>query len=208
MHAYMSLVAIAGALIAGAISPGPSFLFVARNSIALSRKHGFATALGMGVGAFLYAVIALLGVHAIFVAVPWAFWGLKVIGGFYLIYLACCIIRSARVPISAVSGDGVPTISLSRAFASGLLTQMSNPKTAVVFAGVFSALLPKEYPTPFYVIIPAIAFTIDTTWYHIVAFLLSAESPRRAYLRFKTLIDRTAGGVMALLGLKLIIDSR
>ena len=47
MQSYMSLIAIAGALMAGAISPGPSFLFVARNSIALSRNHGLATAFGM-----------------------------------------------------------------------------------------------------------------------------------------------------------------
>jgi len=39
----------------------------------------------------------------------------------------------------------------------------------------------------------------------LVAFLLSAEAPRQTYLKFKTAIDRAAGTVMALLGLKLVL---
>ena len=35
-----SLMAIAAVLIMGVISPGPSFIFVARNAVARSRLHG------------------------------------------------------------------------------------------------------------------------------------------------------------------------
>ena len=38
----------------------------------------------------------------------------------------------------------------------------------------------------------------------VVALLLSAESPRAAYLHSKVHIDRAAGGVMGFLGLKLL----
>jgi len=79
MQAYMSVIAITGALAAGAVSPGPSFIYVARNAISLSRQHGFATALGMGSGACTFAIIALLGLHAVFTAVPFAFWLLKIV---------------------------------------------------------------------------------------------------------------------------------
>lgn len=41
-----SLMAIAAVLIMGVISPGPSFIFVARNAVARSRLHGMVTALG------------------------------------------------------------------------------------------------------------------------------------------------------------------
>ena len=47
---------------------------MARNAISLSRQHGFATALGMGSGACIFALIALLGLQAVFTAVPVAFW--------------------------------------------------------------------------------------------------------------------------------------
>lgn len=208
MHDYLSILAIIGALAAGAISPGPSFLFVARNSIALSRRHGFATALGMGCGACLFALAALLGLHAVLTAVPLAFWLLKILGGFYLLWLAFRMLRAARKPLVQIEHPASGQGSLARAFAFGLLTQLSNPKTAIVFAGIFSALLPREVPYYFYAAIPLAAFSIDTLWYAVVAFLLSAESPRKTYLRCKAGFDGAAASVMALLGLKLIFSDK
>jgi len=49
---------------------------------------------------------------------------------------------------------------------------------------------------------------IDAGWYSLVTIALSTERSRNVYIRFKTAIDRVAGSVMALLGLKLIISSR
>jgi threonine/homoserine/homoserine lactone efflux protein len=37
---------------------------------------------------------------------------------------------------------------------------------------------------------------------------LSSTGPRQAYLRFKTALDRIAGGVMIALGLKLVWSAR
>nr|WP_321269945.1 LysE family translocator [uncultured Tolumonas sp.] len=208
MQAYMSVIAITGALAAGAVSPGPSFIYVARNAISLSRQHGFATALGMGSGACTFAVIALLGLHAVFTAVPFAFWLLKIVGGAYLVFLASKILRSAHQPLQQLDTDRTANMSLGRAYLFGLLTQLSNPKTAIVFAGVFSALLPQEIPAYFYAAIPFAAFCVDAGWYFIVAFVLSSETPRKAYLRFKALFDSTAGCVMGLLGVKLIFSGK
>ena len=60
-----SLMAIAAVLIMGVISPGPSFIFVARNAVARSRLHGLVTALGTGAGAAagaaIFPILALLG---------------------------------------------------------------------------------------------------------------------------------------------------
>lgn len=49
-----SLMALAAVLIMGVISPGPSFIFVARNAVARSRLHGLVTALGTGAGAAIF----------------------------------------------------------------------------------------------------------------------------------------------------------
>jgi len=208
MQTYMSLIAITGALAAGAVSPGPSFIFVARNAISLSRRHGFATALGMGSGALIFSVIAILGLHAVFSAVPVTFWLLKIVGGGYLVFLAAKILLSARKPLQALESNRTATFSPWRAYIFGLFTQLSNPKTAIVFAGVFSALLPQNIPPYFYAVIPLVTFCVDAGWYSIVAFVLSSEKPRKAYLRFKTVIDSTAGCVMGFLGLKLIFSGK
>lgn len=204
MDPIWSAIAIASALAVGAVSPGPSFIMVARNAIALSRQHGMVTALGMGTGAATFGLLAILGLHAVLQAVPMAFWVLKVLGGLYLLYLGYLIFRGARQPLQLQDQGDVARMSLRRAYFTGLFTQLSNPKTAIVFASVFSALLPSVIPSWFYVALPVIAGVIDGGWYLLVAFLLSGEKPRQAYLKFKTAIDRTAGAVMGLLGVKLV----
>lgn len=50
MEAFLPFLSITLALTLGALSPGPSFVMVARTSLAGSRADGLAAALGMGVG--------------------------------------------------------------------------------------------------------------------------------------------------------------
>ncbi len=209
MSTALAIVSIVAALAMGAVSPGPSFVLVARTAAAAGRREAFATALGLGCGAFAFAVMALLGLHAVFAAVPWAYTALKLGGGVYLIYLAYRIWRSAKEPLPSLALAGRPQqATLKRAYLRGLATQLSNPKTAVVFASVFAALMP-EHPAPaFYLIVPVAAFIIDAGWYTIVACALSSAAPRAVYLRYKAFIDRLAGSVMGLLGLKLISMAR
>jgi threonine/homoserine/homoserine lactone efflux protein len=207
METIAALASIAGALTLGAMSPGPSFLMVARTSIASSRAAGLAAALGMGVGGVLFAAAALLGLHVVLLAVPWLYIALKVLGGAYLVIIGITIWRGARQPVR-ISGDERLGQRAAGAFWLALLTQVSNPKTAVVYASVFAALLPPEIPLWATLVLPAVLFAIEAGWYSVVALALSAPSPRASYLRFKSWIDRAAGAVMALLGLRLILASR
>jgi len=207
MDTFTTLLAIAATLGIGAISPGPSFVYVAQNAVARSRNHGLVTALGTGVGAAIFALLALLGLQAFLLAVPVAYTALKIVGGIYLLWLAYKIIRHSREPLS-MGKISVGEKSLLATFRDGLFTQLSNPKTAVVFASIFTALLPREIPAYYYIALPVISFIIDAGWYSLVTIALSTERSRNVYIRFKTVIDRVAGSVMALLGLKLIISSR
>ena len=205
MELTAAVLSIAGAITLGAMSPGPSFLMVARTAIARSRADGLAAALGMGVGGVLFAALALLGLHVVLIAVPWLYLALKVLGGAYLICMGWLIWRGAREPVRIA--EDVDTTG-RRSFWLALATQLSNPKTAVVYASVFVSLLPREIPLAVTLLLPLVIFAIEFGWYAIVALALSAPSPRAAYLRSKTWIDRAAGTVMALLGLRLILSTR
>lgn len=207
MESFWILGSISFALMLGAMSPGPTSIYVAKNSIAISRKHGLFTALGTGTGAAIFGLLAVLGLQALLLAVPSAYLALKICGGIYLLWLAYKIIKHAKEPI-----DSDPTasskISLGRAFTTGLITQLANPKIAIVLASIFTALLPKEIPTYYYYVLPLLCFFIDAGWCSLVAVALSAEKPRRVYLKFKAVFDRGAGVVMTVLGLKLIFGMK
>jgi threonine/homoserine/homoserine lactone efflux protein len=76
------------------------------------------------------------------------------------------------------------------------------------YASIFVSLLPRELPASAMVGLTLLVFAIETGWYSIVARALSAWSPRATYLRSKSKLDRIAGGVMAALGIKLVVGVR
>lgn len=202
-----SITSIAAVLMMGAVSPGPSFISVARNAISHSRMHGLGTALGTGTGAAIFALMAMLGLQKILNDIPELYLFLKLAGGAYLIWLAFRIFRGASQPISLTTIQSSGSKKISTAYREGLLTQLSNPKTAVVFASIFTALLPATIPPAFYYIIPLMSFAIDAGWFAIVALILSSHKPRQYYIRLKGAIDRVTATVLTLLGCKLIFTS-
>ena len=206
MDPVIALLSILGTTAIGTVSPGPSFVVVVRASAGLSRRDGLASALGMGCGGLGFAGFALAGLQAVLMQVSWLYLVLKVAGGAYLCYLGYRIWRGAKVPLDTSNG---PTVAggWRKSFAIGLGTQLSNPKTAIWYASVFAAFLPHPIPTWMFWAVPPLIFIIETGWYTIVAFAFSAARARAIYLGAKLWIDRFAGGVVMLLGGKLVLEA-
>jgi threonine/homoserine/homoserine lactone efflux protein len=147
---------------------------VARTAIAVSRRAGLAAAIGMGLGGVVFGLLALAGLTAVLATVEWLYAGLRLLGGAYLIYLGIMIWRGAKEPLAVpelAAGGAGPW----RSFLLALTTQVSNPKTAIVYASVFAALLPPSLPVWIYVVLPLLIFAIETVWYAAVALLFSAQ---------------------------------
>jgi threonine/homoserine/homoserine lactone efflux protein len=213
MHTTLALAAILGAILIGAMCPGPSFVLVARTAVALSRRNGLAAALGMGLGGMIFALLALLGLYAVLARVDWVYRALKLAGGLYLLYIALKMWRSAAQPLTFAAdatiegGPGPGAANPRQSWSSALLTQLSNPKTAVAYGGIFAALLPQHPPLWAQAALLPLVFMVEAGWYSVVAVGFSSARPRAAYLRAKRWIDRCAGGVVSLLGLKLVIEA-
>jgi len=200
--------AVSAAILLGAMSPGPSFVVVARTALSSSRGRGVLAALGMGLGGSIFALAALLGLQLVLTAVPSLYRGLQIAGALYLLFIAYTLWKSAPNLFSVTDGEQLQKGSALQAFLLGLATQLSNPKTAIVYASVFSAALPKEptwlLPTA---LIPTV-FVIEFGWYALVAIGFSTGRARQAYVRGKTFIDRVAAGAMGALGAKILLDVR
>jgi threonine/homoserine/homoserine lactone efflux protein len=203
---WVPLFGVVAALAVGVVSPGPSFVMVARTAVAASRAQAVGAALGMGLGGLLFGSAALLGLQAVLLAVPALYLALKLMGGLYLAYLGWRIWQGAKTPLrldTAAPASETRQVK-ARAVWLGFATQVSNPKTAIVYASVFAAFLPQQPSLIFCVALLLAVFAVEAGWYALVALLLSAKRPRQVYLGAKTLIDRVAGGVMMLLGAKLL----
>ncbi|AIC25404.1 LysE family amino acid efflux protein [Rhizobium etli bv. mimosae str. IE4771] len=159
----------------------------------------------MGAGGVVFAVLALAGLTALLSQFEWLYILLKVAGGAYLVYIAVNIWKGAGRPLEvsdAVHGHRAPM----RSFATALLTQLSNPKTIIVYASLFAALLPRTVPLDLILALPLGVFAVEAGWYSILALAFSARHPRRLYFHAKGRIDRAAGAVMGGLGLRLILS--
>jgi len=205
MNDYYFLIAIASVLFLGAMSPGPSFIVVARNSLNKSRSHGIATAVGTGLGVAVFAVLASFGVTTLLNRVPTAFLVFKIVGGCYLVYLAWRIWCAASEVLQNEAQSLQSTESLWQSFLQGLAAQTSNPKTALVIAGIFAAFVPVDPPALTVPLIAMIAFIIDFSWYAFVALSLSIEKSRKFYAKAKVWLDRIIAVLLALIGLRLIL---
>lgn len=207
MHELAILASILGVFLLGAMSPGPSFIVVSRIAIARSRADGLMAAVGMGIGGFFFACIAVAGLTAILLQVEWLNILLRLAGGAYLVWIGIGIWRAAPQKITIAGTPADQPSTLWKSLLRGLFVQISNPKTAIFYASMFAALLPSPAPTWMLLALPPLLFINEFLWYAIVALGFSSHGPRVVYLRSKTWIDRAAGAVVGALGLKLMTDS-
>ena len=84
-----------------------------------------------------------------------------------------------------------------------MVTRLSNPKSALVYASVYAAFTPSTPSLGYKLSGAALVFTAEIGWYAAVATVLSASAPRPVYLRSKLWVDRVAGAVLGALGIKL-----
>ena len=199
MESWIAFFAISGAITLGAMSPGPSFIVVAQAALSKGRRVGFQTSIGMALAGALFALVAVLGVAALLSATPLAFLFVKVIGAIYLGYIGYAMIKHSTATLGSPESSAVTKSGLW----SGLIVQLSNPKTIVVYTAVFAALMPKEPDNWLLVGLPLSIGLIEGAWYTLVAFVFARPWARRRYEGAKTVIDRVAGALMILLALRL-----
>ena len=206
MNEYSFLLIIGAALLGGAMSPGPSFLIVAQNSLSKSRLHGLFTAVGTGLGAALFALLAALGVTALLEETPAAYFVFRLLGGLYLIWLSYLNWRGATQPMIVNTQADKTQASILMSLLKGFTVQVSNPKTVFIIASIFSSVMPNQPPVNTALYVTVIAFLIDFGWYALVALSLSKQASRDFYQKAKRYFDWFAAGLLLVLGAKLIFE--
>jgi threonine/homoserine/homoserine lactone efflux protein len=201
---YLPILAV---LLLGTMSPGPSFLLVAKTAVAISRADGLASALGMGAGGLIFALVVLLGLHSLLLAMPALYLATKLLGGAYLLYLALQIYKGAGEPLASFNKNLESRGSLMKPFSASLGVQLSNPKTALYYASVFAALLPAYMEMSAILSLALVIFIMEFSWYAAVAVVLSVEGPRQAYLNTKKWIDLGAAAFIFVVAAKLLFDA-
>ncbi|MDU8929728.1 LysE family transporter [Alisedimentitalea sp. MJ-SS2] len=195
------LIAFNLTLFVAIVSPGPAFLFLLRTTLANGRATGLLTALGLATMASGWTGLALFGLDGIFKLFPWAYLTLKIVGASYLIWIAIKTWQHARAPVS----EAVPPPA-HRAYLSGLLVNLANPKSVLFSAAVIVVIFPPGLTGAEKLIIYLNHFAVELVVQPALALLLSTSLIRGRYIALKPVFDRVAASVLGTLGLRLLID--
>lgn len=125
------------------LTPGPAVLLVISQGIRQGFKTSVAGTLGVLTGNAIYFALSAVGLGALLIASATIFEIIRWIGVAYLVFTGLRLLLSAARAEGRDEVESGPSVSRSRAFVTGLITQLSNPK-AIVF---FTALLP-QFVTP------------------------------------------------------------
>ncbi len=185
-----------------AARPGPAILMAARTGVTQGFRTGAWLSVGIGVGAMVWAIAAHFGLAVLFRIAPALLWGFKIVGGLFLCWIAFQMWRHATEPL-VLQTEGATPRSAGSALRLGVMTQLANPKPAVFFGAVFVSTVPPGTSLPWILLLLAAVFVNELACTMAVARAFSFDAPRRAYAKAKTTIDRSFGGILALLGLKI-----
>ena len=134
MPTWETMAAVAAAGLALSATPGPSMLYVLSRSVGQSRAAGIASAIGLGLGGIMLAVLAALGLAVVFAKSPTAQYVLKFAGAGYLVYLGAQMILDARrQEMDDFRTHAVRKASFARIVWQGVLVEVLNPKTVLFF---------------------------------------------------------------------------
>lgn len=196
-----------GAALLVTAAPGPDNLMVLSVGISRGRRHGMAFGMGCAVGCLSHTLLAALGVSALLAASRTAFTVLRLCGGLYLLWLGVKALRSrgaAFQPGATPSPDPV-----ARFFARGLIANAINPKVILFFL----AFLPQFVSAArggvgwqtlelgvLFALIAVVLFGALGFFAGQVGAWMAQRPGVAAWL------DRLAGGVFTLLGLRLLVS--
>ncbi|PHR10679.1 MAG: lysine transporter LysE [Aequorivita sp.] len=136
-----TLISFSIATLALAISPGPDNIYVLTQSLANGTKSGIATTAGLISGCIVHTTLLAFGISAIITASEEIFYGIKILGACYLIFLAYKVYKSDE-HISLT--ENAPQKSYSQLFKTGVIMNLVNPKVMIFFLAFFPGFLWNE----------------------------------------------------------------
>ncbi|MFI2203650.1 LysE family translocator [Streptomyces sp. NPDC020192] len=116
------------------LTPGPNMIYLVSRSITQGRRAGMISLGGVALGFLAYLLAANLGLSVVFTAVPELYVAVKLAGAAYLAHLAWNALKPGG--ISVFAPQDVPHDSPRRLFTMGLMTNLLNPKIAVMYVSL------------------------------------------------------------------------
>jgi len=188
------------------ITPGLDTALVLRTAVTRGARAAALTGTGVAAGCFGWAVLVAFGLGAVLAASAIAYDALRWIGAAYLLWLGYKMLRFPRRTF--VTGAAVSP-GRHKAFPTGLLTNLLNPKVGVFYVSFLPQFVPAGVRVaPYMLLLGAIHALLGLIWF---ACLIAATRPIARFLARPSVVqvcDRLTGGMFVAFGVGLALDSR
>lgn len=213
----LSFAVVAGLM---TIVPGMDTALVLRSAIRHGRRHALFTALGVTTGVLVWGVAAAVGVSALLTTSQVAYTALRWAGAAYLVWFGVSMLRQTLRPKPAADGRAVTSVpttagapehgiggGLMRAWATGLATNLLNPKVGVFYVAMLPQFIPADAPHLLAGVLLAGVHNLEgLAWFTL---LIAGTGLARSWLSRETVhrwIDRVTGTVLIGFGVRLALS--
>ena len=160
--------------LAGAASPGPSWILLINSVVKYGHKAGIAFGIAHGLGIFVYAVLVVSGIIVLLSVAPWFSIALELTGLLFLLWLTFAMIKNSfQEPSIDVGTSDMVSAPFLESFRNGFLIVFLNPKIAAFFLAIFSQFLNAASNLESKFIMVATATVVDGLWYILLTFAIA-----------------------------------
>lgn len=190
------------------MSPGPDFLMAVRNALAYSRRTGVWTAAGFGAGVAVHISYSLAGLALVISRSILLFNAIKLLGAAYLVYIGIRSLFSRAGALEVGEQAKRADISPWAALRIGFITNVLNPKATLYFLSLFTLVIAPDTLLPVMGILSAIMIGSTVLWFSLVSIFLTQPRVRGIFARSQNAFNRTLGGLLIALGVKVALSQR
>lgn len=190
-----------------AISPGPDFAMISRNSLVYSRKTGIYSAIGLALGILVHVSYSLIGIGFIISKSILLFSVIKLLGASYLIYIGY---KALKTKPSKIKNEFFGKKNDLRKFAAikmGFLTNALNPKVTLFFLGLFTQVIDLTTPLAIQILYGLEMSIMTFVWFAFVALILSHGAVQTKFAGIHYYAERFFGAILIVLGIKVALSS-
>lgn len=164
-----------------------------------------ACAAGIASGILVWATVTSFGIAGLLAASAVAFTVVKLVGAAYLVLLGVRALLAARR--GAYSQPVASEKGARGAFASGLLTNVLNPKVAVVFLALWPQFMPASATALDTVIMAGIAAVTVMLWYTVLANLVTVLRRFLIAAKVRRALDAVMGTLLVGIGVRIAVSN-
>ncbi|MEM9358880.1 MAG: LysE family transporter [Pseudomonadota bacterium] len=181
------------------VTPGPNFFLLSTTALTDGRRSAVFAAFGIAIGSLIWMLSAALGVAALLKLLPTIGLVLNLVGAAYLMYLGFKLwASSSRIQKSKPIQTGVSS------FRRGLAINLTSPKSAAYFAGVFAMFVSADTSFLALFFLICLLFLLSIAWHTLLATAFSTQRAKEIYQIASKPINQVAALCLIGFGLRLV----